>query len=78
MSYASTGYKWNQLGQLNESFYEKYSGYTLEELRSLFRETEQKWQNWIDSLSEEELFVQGIRQWTGAQARMGYGEVDPD
>lgn len=61
------GYKWNQLGQLNESFYEKYSGYTLEELRSLFRETEQQWQNWIASLSEEELFVQGIRQWTGTK-----------
>ncbi|MBY0118095.1 ClbS/DfsB family four-helix bundle protein [Paenibacillus sp. FSL L8-0435] len=61
------GYKWNQLGPLNESFYEKYSGYTLEELRSLFRETEQQWQNWINSLSEEELFVQGMRQWTGTK-----------
>jgi len=61
------GYKWNQLGPLNELFYEKYSGYTLEQLLSLFRETEQKWQNWIDSLSEEELFVQGIRQWTGTK-----------
>lgn len=61
------GYKWNQLGLLNESFYEKYSDYTLDELRSLFQETEQQWQNWIDTLSDEELFVQGVRQWTGTK-----------
>ena len=66
-SMPAPGYKWNQLGSLNESFYEKYSGYTLEELRSLFQEIEQQWQNWIDSLSEEELFVQGVRQWTGTK-----------
>lgn len=59
------GYQWNQLGALNASFYDKYADLSLIQLRSLFRETEQQWLNWIESLSEEELFVQGMRKWTG-------------
>lgn len=61
------GYQWNQLGALNASFYYKYADLSLVQLRSMFRETEQQWVNWIDSLSEEELFVQGIRKWTGTK-----------
>jgi hypothetical protein len=62
-------YKWNQLGGLYQSFYHTYAPYSLNELRSLFKETEQQWQDWIDSLSEEELFTQGLRHWTGNNPR---------
>ncbi|MGC5770875.1 ClbS/DfsB family four-helix bundle protein [Paenibacillus pabuli] len=58
-------YQWNQLGALNASFYDKYADLSLMQLRSLFRETEQQWLNWIESLNEEEIFVQGMRKWTG-------------
>lgn len=51
----SPDYKWNQLGGLYQSFYHTYAAYSLDELRSLFQETEHQWQNWIDSLSDEEL-----------------------
>lgn len=51
----SPDYKWNQLGGLYQSFYHTYAAYSLDELRSLFQETEHQWQSWIDSLSDEEL-----------------------
>lgn len=65
----SPDYKWNQLGGLYQSFYHTYTTYSLDELKSLFKETEHQWQNWIDSLSDEELFTQGIRNWTGNNPR---------
>ncbi|WP_434752188.1 ClbS/DfsB family four-helix bundle protein [Paenibacillus amylolyticus] len=60
----SSEYKWNQLGALNASFYETYSEYSLDELRAMFRETEQQWQQWLETLTYQELFAQGARQWT--------------
>lgn len=61
------GYKWNQLGPMYQSFYEKHASYSLGELRALFKEAEEQWQRWIGGLSEEELFTQGHRQWTGTK-----------
>lgn len=65
----SPDYKWNQLGGLYQSFYDTYATYSLDELRYLLNETEQQWQNWIDSLSDEEFFTQGVRNWTGNNPR---------
>ncbi|KTD86100.1 ClbS/DfsB family four-helix bundle protein [Paenibacillus etheri] len=65
----SPDYKWNQLGGLYQSYYHTYAAYSLDELRSLLKETEQQWQDWIDSLSDEELFTQGVRKWTGNNPR---------
>ncbi|GIP19975.1 ClbS/DfsB family four-helix bundle protein [Paenibacillus sp. J22TS3] len=59
------GYKWNQLGGLYQSFYDQYADCSLADLRRLFGEAEKKWLDWIDTLSEEELFTQGVRKWTG-------------
>ncbi|MRN53139.1 ClbS/DfsB family four-helix bundle protein [Paenibacillus monticola] len=58
-------YKWNRLGDLNQLFYVTYSSYSLNELLHLFKETEQQWLDWIDSLNDKELFTQGIHKWTG-------------
>lgn len=60
-------YKWNELGGLYQSFYDKYSEYSLTELRSLFRQSEQQWLDWVSTLTEEELFIQGSRKWTGTK-----------
>lgn len=62
------GYKWNALGVLYQSLYRTYAGYSLSELRELFRQAEQQWLDWIGTLTEEELFVQGARKWTGTKA----------
>lgn len=63
----SPGYKWNQLGGLYQSFYETYAEYTLSGLRNLLRDREQQWLEWIGTLTEVELFTQGIRNWTGSK-----------
>lgn len=63
----SPDYKWNELGGLYESFYSRYAGYSLLELRDLFRRLEQQWLNWVSTLTEEELFIQGLRKWTGTK-----------
>ncbi|KQN97766.1 ClbS/DfsB family four-helix bundle protein [Paenibacillus sp. Leaf72] len=60
-------HKWNQLGNLYQSFYERYGAYSLSELRDLFRKEEQRWLEWIDTLTEDELFIQGARHWTGSK-----------
>jgi hypothetical protein len=63
----SPDYKWNQLGGLYQSFYDRYTAVSLPELRDLFRRAEQQWLDWISTLTEEELFTQGIRKWTGSK-----------
>lgn len=63
----SPDYKWNQLGGLYQSFYDNYAASSLPELRDLFRRAEQQWLDWINTLTEEELFTQGIRKWTGSK-----------
>lgn len=63
----SPDYKWNQLGGLYRSFYDRYTAVSLPELRDLFRRAEQQWLDWINTLTEEELFTQGIRKWTGGK-----------
>lgn len=63
----SPDYKWNQLGGLYQSFYEKYTETSITELLDLFRQSERQWLDWISTLTEEELFTQGIRKWTGTK-----------
>ncbi|AIQ45069.1 hypothetical protein R70723_03475 [Paenibacillus sp. FSL R7-0273] len=63
----STDYKWNQLGGLYQSFYKEYESYTLTDLRGMLRQVEQEWLIWVGGLTEEELFTQEIRAWTGSK-----------
>jgi hypothetical protein len=60
----SPDYKWNQLGLLYQYFYAEYSGYSLKELRSLFKKSVEAWCDWIGQLSDEELFTPNVRKWT--------------
>lgn len=64
----SHDYKWNQLGALYQQFYDEYSACSLTELRILFKERVEKWCNWIDQLSDEELFIPNARKWTVTNA----------
>ena len=59
------GYKWNQLGEMYQSFYQDYQEYSLREMLELFEEREAALQNWINTLTDDELFTQGVRKWTG-------------
>ena len=64
----SPDYKWNQLGPLYQHFYAEYSEHSLQELRTLFRKSIEKWCDWIDRLSDEELFTPNMRKWTVTNA----------
>jgi hypothetical protein len=59
------GFKWNQLGDLAQSFYVKNSKKSLSQLRVEFNESYQELVTWIESLTEEELFERHQRKWTG-------------
>jgi hypothetical protein len=64
------GFKWNQLGELAKSFYEEQSKISLQELRKEFAELYQVLVDWINSLSEKELFQPKQRHWTGEKWAM--------
>jgi hypothetical protein len=59
------GYKWNRLGEMYQQFYRDCEGLSLHRLRARLAELESEWLRWISGLSEQELFVQGARRWTG-------------
>lgn len=61
-------YKWNQLGLLYQQFYRQYSDYSLSELRLQFKEKIETWSTWINGLTDEELFMPGVRKWTVTNA----------
>ena len=58
------GYKWNRLGDLYKKFYQNYQDLSLQELIQLFNQQVVIWNNWIESLSEDVLFIKDQRQWT--------------
>mgnify|MGYP000955001512 CR=1 FL=1 len=60
------GYKWNNLGGLYQSFYEKFSSYSLVELQSMFNEKVIAVVQWLEGFSEEEVFTPGSRKWASS------------
>lgn len=58
------GYKWNNLGALYQSFYKTYKDLSLLALMQLFQQKISLYNCWIDSLSEETLFIKDNRNWT--------------
>lgn len=62
------GYKWNNLGGLYQSFYEKYGQYSIAEQRVMLSESVNGLCIWLESLSDEELFEPGQRNWATTKA----------
>ncbi|NLT96324.1 MAG: ClbS/DfsB family four-helix bundle protein [Clostridia bacterium] len=60
------GYKWNNLGGLYRSFYNKFSSYSLVELQNLFKEKVLAFVQWLDGFTEEEVFTPGSRKWASS------------
>jgi len=57
------GYKWNQMGALNASFYREYQAYSLVELQAMFQDSICQFVQWVESFTEDELFTPGSRKW---------------
>ncbi|MBM9831927.1 ClbS/DfsB family four-helix bundle protein [Enterococcus faecalis] len=63
------GYKWNQLGTLYQSFYQTYGQMSLENQLIALQDILEKLLHWIDSLSEDELFLPQQRAWATTKAQ---------
>ena len=59
----ATEWKWNDLGWLYQSFYNKYNNYSLNELINTFNQKVESIVDLINNLSDEELFEDGKRNW---------------
>ena len=59
----ATEWKWNDLDWLYQSFYNKYSQYSLSELKDNFKQKVENIIQVLTNLSDEELFENGKRNW---------------
>ncbi|NLY46143.1 MAG: ClbS/DfsB family four-helix bundle protein [Tissierella sp.] len=60
-------YKWNNLGGLYEGFYKRYEEHSLQELCSMFQESEQQIIQLIENnFTNSELFHPGGRKWASS------------
>ncbi|MDF2511603.1 MAG: hypothetical protein K0S04_1469 [Herbinix sp.] len=60
------GFKWNQLGGLYQSFYDRYQDKSITELRDLFNTYVEAVIKWLQCFNEEELFSPGGRNWAAS------------
>jgi len=61
-------YKWNNLGNLYQEFYKNYGRHTLSEQRGMLFFLVERICEWIETLSEEELFEPKMRKWATTKA----------
>lgn len=64
------GFKWNQLGELANSFYKQYEKKSPTQLRKLFQKTVGEIELLINELPEKEIFKPHMREWTGEKWAM--------
>ncbi len=62
------GYKWNRLGPLYQSFYDKYRNHSLTELKELFITSVDSFIDWLADFSDKQLFQAGGRKWAASAA----------
>ena len=60
------GYKWNQMGELYQGFYKKHKNDSLKQLREQFVAAVDSLIEWLDGMSEDELFKPGGRKWAAS------------
>ena len=60
------GYKWNQMGELYQGFYDKFKGESLSRLRELFTADLESLIEWFCGFTEDELFKPGGRKWAAS------------
>lgn len=60
------GFKWNKLGSLYESFYQKWNGISIQQLQAEFANRLVGIMCLVDSLSDQDFFESGRRQWASS------------
>jgi hypothetical protein len=66
------GFTWRQLAQLNQHIYEQYREQDLSSILEQFRLSCREIYQFIEGLSEEELFTRNRYAWTGKHALVSY------
>ena len=62
------GIKWNEIGKLVKTFYDRYNKGDLKSLLYEFEKTKNKFVAWIGTLDEKTLFELGRRKWAYIKA----------
>jgi hypothetical protein len=62
----TSGLKWNQLGELYQSFYDAYADVTLADLVEKFNVSTGEFIAWFDEFTEENVFQPGGRRWASS------------
>jgi len=62
------GLKWNEIGKLHQTFYDKYSEDNLETLLEKFAQSKEEFVTWICSLDDKTLFELDQRKWAYIKA----------
>ena len=60
------GYKWNQMGELYQGFYNKYQDHSLAQLKEMFVKDVDDLALWLDGFSDDELFKPAGRKWASS------------
>ncbi|MDR2631072.1 MAG: ClbS/DfsB family four-helix bundle protein [Spirochaetaceae bacterium] len=60
------GLKWNQMGELYQTFYDKYRKHSLKKLCKMFVEAVDEFIQWFQKFSEKEIFQAGGRKWASS------------
>jgi hypothetical protein len=60
------GYKWNQLGGLYQSFYDKYQNQSLAQLQTMFKSAVEELITWIEAFHDDDLFQTSKREWAAS------------
>ena len=60
------GYKWNQMGELYQGFYDKYKDESLSQLKELFVTDLDSFIDWLGAFSDDELFNPGGIKWAAS------------
>lgn len=63
------GFKWNNLGVLYQEFYQTYDQYSLDEKKELLSKKVSEVIDWVQSLTEDELFLPNQRKWATTPAK---------
>ncbi|MDR2081767.1 MAG: ClbS/DfsB family four-helix bundle protein [Campylobacteraceae bacterium] len=58
--------KWNRLGELYQSFYEKYNELSLSKLLTKFEKTKSAFVEFIEQLDEDVIFGENRRKWASS------------
>lgn len=63
------GFKWNNLGLLYQDFYQTYSQYSIDEKKELLSKKVREVIDWIQTLTDDELFLPNQRKWATTPAQ---------